>query len=152
MHSKDYIVILGQKKRLCFKLNSRAIHYSVQDRTDPKIGPDRIEAIWSGPRSCKFSFSVFGPIPVQTEWPMDRFNIKGFISRFPLTPFCFCSLLQFFVLLQSSLLLALRKSPPPPPTTLLCNRQLPPPVPLLPFNLQSFIFIAHGPNLKRLSL
>jgi len=43
----------------------------VQDRTDPKTGPDRpepdrTEALRSGPQSSCFLFSVFGPVRVWT--------------------------------------------------------------------------------------
>ena len=56
---------------------SRAESYSVQTRTGPwtgsdRTGPDRTEAIRSGPRSKAMSYSVLGPVPVWTGGPVDQ--------------------------------------------------------------------------------
>ena len=55
-------------------VEGRGVSYSVQNWTGPRIGEDRAWSArtWSfrsGPRSKKFPFSVFGPVPVWTGRP-----------------------------------------------------------------------------------
>ena len=70
-----FIQKMSTKERLL--LSNRAESYSVQTRTGPwtgsdRTGPDRTEAIRSGPRSKAMSYSVLGPVPVWTGGPVDR--------------------------------------------------------------------------------
>ena len=76
----------------CFQnqgVASRAESYSVQTRTGPwtrsdRTGPDRTEAIRSGPRSKGMSDSVLGPVPVWTggpdRWTEDKEGKKSIFS------------------------------------------------------------------------
>ena len=52
--------------------SGRGESYSVQNRTGPRTGSDRTGPHRSGPRSRRFSYSVFSPVPVWTGPDLDR--------------------------------------------------------------------------------